>query len=189
MDEGIGSFLLTAPVPITDMETTRLARPYRRKPNRLAGYDYRQPGMSFVTLCRHDPRISFGEVVAGEMAPNDVGRMILTEWQALAVEVHGVDLGRVVLMPNHLHGVIVLGTNPEARSWPWLGEVVGRFRNASNIRYFASVRDGLWSPIDKRVWPSRYYDRIVRNDRELERIRDCIAANPARWEARRRGKW
>lgn len=58
----------------------RLAPPYRKKPNRLPEYDYRQPGTYFVTLCRHDPRISFGKVLAGEMAPNAVGRMILAEW-------------------------------------------------------------------------------------------------------------
>ena len=67
-------------------------------------------------------------------------------------------------------------------------EVVGRFKNASNHRYFANVRDGIWPPIDQRVWQLRYYDRIVRNGGELYRIREYIAANPARWEARRRGE-
>lgn len=93
-----------------------------------------------------------------------------------------------MLMPDHLHGIVVLGADPEIRSWPSLGEVVGRFKNASNQRYFAKVREGAWPPIDKRVWQLRYWDRVVRNERELERIREYIAANPARWEARRRGE-
>ena len=166
----------------------RLAPPYRKKPNRLPEYDYRQPGTYFVTLCRHDPRISFGEVLAGEMAPNAVGRMVLAEWQALTVTIPGIGLDSVMLMPDHLHGIVVLGADPEIRSWPSLGEVVGRFKNASNQRYFAKVREGAWPPIDKRVWQLRYWDRVVRNERELERIREYIAANPARWEARRRGE-
>jgi REP element-mobilizing transposase RayT len=170
------------------VETIRLARPYRKKPNRLPDYDYRQPGVYFVTLCRHDPRCSFGDVIAGEMVPNAVGRMILAQWQALPAAVPGIVLDFVMLMPDHLHGIIVLGADPEVRSWPSLGEVVGRFKNASNHRYFAKVHDGTWPQIDQRVWQLRYYDRIVRNDRELARIREYIAANPARWEARRRGE-
>lgn len=165
----------------------RLAPPYRKKPNRLPEYDYRQPGAYFVTLCRHDPRICFGEVVAGEMVPDAVGQMILAEWQALAVAVPGIGLDCVMLMPDHLHGILVLGADPEVQLWQSLGEVIGRFKNASNHRYFANVHAGIWPPIDKRVWQLRYYDRVVRNDRELERIREYMAANPARWEARRRG--
>jgi REP element-mobilizing transposase RayT len=172
---------------VADVETIRLAPPYRKKPNRLPGHDYRQPGAYFVTLCRHDPGISFGEVVAGEMVPNAVGYMILAEWHALSVTVSGIELDSVMLMPDHLHGIIVLGTDPEVRAWPSLGEIVGRYKNASNRRYFAKVRAGIWPPIDQRVWQLRSYDRIVRNDRELERSRAYIAANPVRWKARRRG--
>lgn len=165
-----------------------MAPPYRKKPNRLPGYDYRQPGAYFVTLCRHDPRISLGEVVAGEMVPNAVGRMILAEWQALAIAAPGIGLDGVMLMPDHLHGIVMLGTDPEVPTWPSLGEVVARFKNSSNKRYFDKVRDGIWPPIDRRVWQLRYHDRVIRSDRELDRVREYIAANPARWEARRRGE-
>ncbi len=88
----------------------------RRKPLRLPSYDYSQAGAYFVTVCTHKRLSLFGSIVEGEMHLNDIGRIVHQTWAALPARFPRIDLDAFIIMPNHIHGIIVLGANPEDES-------------------------------------------------------------------------
>ena len=88
---------------------------WRRRSVRLKGYDYSQPGAYFVTIVAQGRECVFGEVVDGEMHVNAAGEMVTTTWRDLPTRFPAVRLGAFVVMPNHVHGVIVL-TGGDVRS-------------------------------------------------------------------------
>jgi putative transposase len=84
---------------------------HHRQSIRLRNYDYRQAGAYFVTLCTQGREPAFGEIVADTMHLNAYGAMVAEDWTALATQFGYVDLDTFVVMPNHLHGIIVV-TDP-----------------------------------------------------------------------------
>jgi putative transposase len=84
---------------------------HRRRSMRLKGYDYSQAGAYFVTICTQGRACLFGEVIDGEMRLNDAGRMVVAEWERLPALFPNVVLDAFVVMPNHIHGIVIL-TNP-----------------------------------------------------------------------------
>jgi putative transposase len=79
-----------------------------RRSIRLRGYDYAQAGAYFVTIVTKDRACLFGEIVDGEMRPNQFGRIIQATWNELPEHYPGVECDAFVVMPNHVHGIIVL---------------------------------------------------------------------------------
>lgn len=178
-----------------------------RRSIRLHGYDYTQQGAYFVTICTHAHTCRFGAVVDGEMALNRLGRLVVQQWKNTAVLRLNVELDAFVVMPNHVHGIIVIvserggegacagdddggggarsgmvhhaPTSPRAFSRPQansLGTIVGAFK-ASVTRSARQVSLIHEAPL----WQRNYYEHIVRNQSDLDRIRNYIAGNPARW--------
>ncbi len=89
---------------------------HHRRSIRLKGYDYTQAGAYFVTICTQNRECLFGEVVDGEMRLNAAGQMIQSVWNELPAFYPGVDIDEFVVMPNHIHGIIVLvGATPCGR--------------------------------------------------------------------------
>lgn len=82
---------------------------------RLKGYDYAQAGAYFITIVAQDRACVFGRVVNGEMRLNPAGDMVWGEWNALPDRFPSIELDAFVVMPNHVHGIIVL-TNPPANA-------------------------------------------------------------------------
>jgi putative transposase len=81
---------------------------HHRRSVRLQGYDYAQAGAYFVTICTQDRECSLGKVVDGEMALSDAGRMVQSVWEGLPGRFPTVELDQFVVMPNHIHGILVL---------------------------------------------------------------------------------
>jgi hypothetical protein len=81
---------------------------HHRRSTRLTGYDYRRPGAYFVTLCVHDRACVFGEVVDGVLRPSPVGRLAYACWAAIPDHHPDVVLDAFVVMPNHVHGIIII---------------------------------------------------------------------------------
>lgn len=166
---------------------------HHRRSIRLSNYDYTQPSCYFVTVCTQGRGDLFGEVVEGEMRPNDAGRMVRGIWDELSVFYPGVNVDEFVVMPNHVHGIIVLkvldsdesgqaqGPAPTNRSALSLPEVVHRFKTMTTKRYAEGVRNSGWLPFDRRLWQRNYCEHVIRNDAALERLRRYIVANPSRW--------
>ncbi len=82
-------------------------QPHRRS-IRLKEYDYSQPGEYFVTICTHDHKCTLGEIINGEMQLNEIGKIAEEEWLRTAIIRPDIQLDLYVIMPNHIHGIIVL---------------------------------------------------------------------------------
>ncbi len=151
----------------------------RRRSIRLKGYDYRQPGAYFITICTY-PRLEiFGDVVAGKMNLNPAGEIVREEWLKTAQIRPTVELyeDEFVVMPNHMHGIIwivesqsvgatrrVAPTNKINTLVPnSIGAILGQFKSitAKRINAFQGT-PGI------PVWQRNYYERIIRNEGELK---------------------
>ena len=82
----------------------------RRRATRLRGYDYRQPGAYFVTIGVQYRKCLFGEIIDGQMQSNEIGKIVIEYWNRIPQHFSSVELDECVVMPNHIHGIIVLGT-------------------------------------------------------------------------------
>lgn len=105
-------------------------------------------------------------------------------WRELPRFLPAVALDAFQLMPNHIHGVLVI----EACTVPGglaLADVIQRFKALTTRRYIEGVAANSWPRFAGRLWQRGYHERIVRSDAELESIREYVAANPARWRSDR----
>ena len=171
---------------------------HHRRSIRLRGYDYTQVGAYFVTIRINGGGCLLGEVVDGVMYPGAAGKMVQTVWEEIPGRYPGVDVDAFVVMPNRVHGVIVLhsvGATPRGRPEPGqaqgpaptmstmsLPDVVHRFKSLTTSKYSGGVREGSGPPFERRLWQRNYYEHVIRNDDELDRIRQYIVGNPVKWE-------
>lgn len=160
----------------------------QRKSPRLQGYDYSQAGAYFVTICTYQRLPLFGEVCNAEMHLNDLGEIAAACWVALPGHFPQVEQDAWVIMPNHMHGIILLGADegmphgravarPYSASAPrTLGAIVNAYKGAV-------TRQARRIPGDEstRIWQGRYHDHIIRSERSLLALREYVLANPARW--------
>jgi REP element-mobilizing transposase RayT len=162
---------------------------HHRRSIRLKGYDYTQAGVYFITICTQDRACLFGEVVGGEMRVNPLGEIVAWTWNDLPNHNPHVELDAFVVMPNHVHGIIVIVDNPVgAGSEPaptmamvtirrhGLPEIVRQFKTFS-ARRINALRGTPGIP----VWQRNYYEHIIRDEESLKRIREYIANNPMQW--------
>ncbi|NIT37361.1 MAG: hypothetical protein GTN49_12840 [candidate division Zixibacteria bacterium] len=169
----------------------------RRRSIRLTGYDYAAPGAYFVTICTHGRECTFGKVSpGGEVVLNSIGKIAFEGWRLSTSLREELDLDAFVVMPNHVHGIVAIkhdiygnnvgatGRSPSQQSdYPPRGParrslasfVVG-YKGAVTRRINA-LRKTPGAP----VWQRNYYERVLRNDDELNRARFYIQENPARW--------
>lgn len=157
---------------------------HHRRSIRLKGYDYSLAGAYFITLCMLQRQCLLGEVMRGEMVLNASGFVVQGCWLWLAERYPHVDLDGFVVMPNHLHGIIVISdiNQGESRLAPTaakrkpLGQLVGAFKTVSArfINTLHSIESGS-------VWQRNYYEHIIRNEADLTRIREYILNNPGKW--------
>ncbi len=147
----------------------------QRRSIRLQGYDYRRAGAYYVTLCTAPREFLFGEVADCVMRLNAFGGMVDSAWRWLAEHHPYVDLDAYVIMPDHLHGILVLSEpDPAIKSKP-LGRLIGAFKTVSS-KAINLARETPGAP----VWQRDFYEHIIRNEADLNRIREYILHNPAR---------
>lgn len=150
----------------------------RRRSIRLKGYDYTQSGAYFVTICAQNREGLFGEVVNGEMVLSEAGKMVGHIWKELLIRFPSVELDAFVVMPNHIHGIIIIvGAGLALPYSPKLGDVVGTFKSISAI-----CVNRLLSRVGQPLWQRNYYEHIIRDEDKLNLIRQYILENPLRWE-------
>jgi putative transposase len=173
---------------------------HHRRSIRLQGYDYSTPGAYFVTICVQHRICLFGQVVDDEIQMNDAGQMIQMCWEQLPHRFPALALDAFVVMPNHFHAVAILVGAPlvgaqGAQGAPvtrsasrrgaegalTIGDVIGAFKSTTTNEYIRNVQRAGWAPFDRLLWQRNYWEHIIRNDSALNRIRDYIQANPARW--------
>lgn len=156
-----------------------------RKPLRARDHDYANAGLCFVTICAHHMETRFGTVDSTGVVLNGAGRDIEMLWDGIPERHPGVRLDIHVVMPNHIHGIVMLGTDPGSTP-PSLSVIVGQFKSMTTAVYGRGVRSGTYPPFDRSLWQRGFHDHIVRNEQSLEEVRRYIQGNPARWWERRR---
>ncbi|MFD2784002.1 transposase [Hymenobacter rubripertinctus] len=165
---------------------------YRVASARLPGYDYGQRGAYFVTICTAERQPYFGsmEVPAGDwdaafVRPSMVGQRVREGWDAIPTFASFVTLDAFVLMPDHVHGVLLFdkaedlipSLSYENRFGPQHANLAAVLRGfKAGVSSFARAQQMPFA------WQPRFYDRIVRSESELTRIRDYILTNPSRWQ-------
>lgn len=167
---------------------------YRIESARLNVWDYANPWWYYVTINTKDHEEWFGKIVNGEMKINELGKVVEEEWLKTKLVRTNVELDYYVVMPNHFHGIIILNENipnVETRHGESLqnktDKQFGRpIKNSLSViinQFKGSVK--RWAnknDFNSFSWQSRFYDRIIRNEKELFNIRKYIEDNPLRWE-------
>jgi REP element-mobilizing transposase RayT len=172
---------------------------HHRRSIRLKGWDYRRPGWYFVTMVVQNRECLFGRVENKKMVLNDFGKICNECWLAIPDHFKNVQLDEYQIMPNHVHGIIVitkLGDNPgvvgarhvsplqqQSQQYPprgpkpgSIGAIIGSFRSAVSNRINKIRR----TP-GAKLWQRNYYEHIIRDENELNRIRWYIKNNPLKW--------
>ena len=162
---------------------------HRRRSIRLKGYNYSSPGAYFITICAHNWECVFGEILGGTVRLSRIGEIVRDEWLKTPMIRSNVELDEYVVMPNHIHGIIIIndtgsGTSQRAPTMERFGSstsnsiptIVRLFKSASTKR--TNQERGARGIA---VWQRNYYERIVRTDREMNRIREYIFNNPMQW--------
>lgn len=167
-----------------------------RRGLRLRGYDYTQAGAYFVTLCTQGRQCLFGHVIGGDMRLNALGAIVAEEWRKTAEIRQEVMLDAFVVMPNHVHAVVLIvgaygvagahggppvGAHGRAplhlyRPPRSLGALIAGLKSATTRR----INEHRGTP-SARVWQRNYYEHVIRGQEDLHRIRGYIADNPGAW--------
>ncbi len=169
---------------------------HRRRSIRLQNYDYSSQGAYFVTICTWSRESILGEVLNSAVQLSSSGDIVMRCWQDLPNHYSDIVLDEVVIMPNHLHGIILLngdtdraglkpaptGKKPGLKPAPTgkqhgLPEIIRALKTFSS-RQININRNTSGTP----VWQRNYFDRIIRNETELYKIREYIRNNPLKWE-------
>ncbi|VEP13481.1 conserved hypothetical protein [Hyella patelloides LEGE 07179] len=169
---------------------------YRIESARCPNWDYTSDGYYFVTICTHKRQCFFGNVNAGKMELSDIGFIIAQEWQKTPQIRSNVQLDEWVVMPNHLHGIIIINKPVETfrRNVSTINEnVPNNNQNKSRLKpnSLGSIIGQFKSVCTKQIrkmgftdfrWQTRFHDHIIRDEESLSRIRQYIINNPAKWE-------
>ena len=157
-----------------------------RRSIRLRDYDYSGAGAYFVTICAVNRECLFGEVLDGSMQPNEAGLIVEECWQTIPHHFSHIDLDEMAVMPNHIHGIIVLTPGTACRAptvesfgCPVAGSlptIVRSFKSAVTKR-INELRENRGAP----VWQRNYYEHVIRDENDLHSIRQYIADNPVKW--------
>jgi putative transposase len=164
---------------------------FHRKSIRLPEYDYSQEGAYYITICAQNRRCLFGEIANGRMLLNQYGKIADQCWQAIPQHVTNTLLGEYIIMPNHIHGTIIitepsLGTR-HAVSLP-SRKLFGKPQSGSLSTIVRSYKSAVTKQInvvraknEPAIWQSRFYEHVIRNDKSYNRIRRYILDNPLYW--------
>jgi REP element-mobilizing transposase RayT len=151
----------------------------QRRSLRLKDYDYTQEGAYFVTICTHGHKCLFGQIVHDE-------------WTRTAIARPNVAIDAFIVMPNHLHGIIIINEynirrgdlagrpytpiphGPPSNS---ISAMVGQFKSLATKHINA-----LRGTPGTRVWQRNYYEHVIRNEDDLNEIRQYVLYNPVKWD-------
>jgi putative transposase len=183
---------------------------YRVPSARLQNWDYGANGAYFITICTKEMNHFFGEVVDKEMNLNAFGVLAEEYWTGIVKQFPYVELGNFQIMPNHMHGILIIDKSVETRfiASNLDGEITGETRLIASVQSqreiggFAGENNPMLLENISRIirwykgrctfemrkinndfeWHSRFYDHIIRNSESFERIQNYIEENPSRWE-------
>ena len=169
---------------------------HHRRSIRLKGYDYSSAGAYFVTVCTNNRECLFGDIREGKMVLNECGEIVSLKWKNIPAHFGNVELDEFVIMPNHIHGIIIIvdtivgakhslnasplhlplplqyGTSPGS-----LPAIMQNFQSVTT-RKINQIRCSLGN----KFWQRNYYEHVIRNEKELNALREYIVNNPLKWD-------
>lgn len=143
---------------------------YKRKPTRIPEYDYSHNNYYFVTMCTHNKECIFGK----PNCVNWLGRIAEDDMNGIAEHFSTVRVDKFVVMPNHVHAIIVIDNGNDTEKKVSLVNIIGQYKSGVT-RKIRTLLD------NKQVWQRSFHDRIIRNQKEYEKIWMYIETNPQRW--------
>jgi putative transposase len=161
---------------------------------RLRDYDHSSPGFYFVTVCAHQKRSLFGRIISARPELSRLGQIAHETWVGIPMHFAHVNLHTFVIMPNHVHGIIEIGCQAGAQHAAPLQEhpsvevcrhAVSRRSLSAIVRSFkAATTTGARIELNCKgeIWQRNYFDRLIRDGRELSDASRYIAENPMKWE-------
>jgi REP element-mobilizing transposase RayT len=152
-----------------------------RKLNRLKDYNYSQNGYYFVTICTKNREEWFGQIDGEKMILNKCGEIAKNFWVQIPKHSRNVSLDEFIVMPNHIHGILIIVGNAYMRSLQnrtnmLLSKIIQLYK-ASVTREINSLQNDFCFK-----WHKSFYDHIIRNEKTLNNIREYIVNNPLKWE-------
>ena len=174
----------------------------QRRALRLRNYDYSWPGAYYVTIVTQQREPLFGAIANDEVQLNAAGQMIEQWWQELLHKFPQIELDASIIMPNHLHGIIVIPSvgadlrvgpqtqvDPQTPIGSQTGEHTGSplptimqwFKTMTTNAYIRGVKEFGWPAFPGKLWQRSFYEHVVRDEVDLNRIREYIANNPLKW--------
>jgi putative transposase len=151
---------------------------HHRRSIRLKEYDYSRAGAYFVTICAHKGKSIFGKILYEKISLSKFGRIVRSTWLDLPKHYPHIRMDMFAIMPNHFRGIIFIvgaGFKPAPTKYP-LSEIIRGFKTFSSRR-INEMRHKPGIPI----WQRNYYEHVVRNENELNLIREYILYNPLQW--------
>ncbi len=168
---------------------------HHRRSVRLRGYDYSRPGAYFVTVCSYGKQAIYGEILGNDVCLSDLGEIVNSSWLRIPKHFPSVKLDEFVIMPDHIHAVLMLtepanavvgagSPRPDQKTKgrgdraPTLGQVIAYFKYVST-KAINKLKNSPGAP----VWQRNYYEHIIRNESELSEIREYVTCNPLKLSA------
>ena len=147
----------------------------QRKHPRLKTYDYSTPGAYFITICAHKRRCLFSKIVGRGLAPAETaysayGQIAMDHLLSLPARYPGVKIDRFVIMPNHIHVILIL-----EEGCPSIPDIICAYKSMTT-RTCKQVQ-----PIDK-IFQSSFYEHVIRGQEDYDEIAEYIDNNPKQWE-------
>lgn len=160
-----------------------------RKNIRLQDYDYSSAGYYFVTIVSYKRKHIFGEVVDGEMNLSQAGKIVEQTWQDIPKHFPNTNCNVFILMPNHIHGIIniikdeivgarhasplqrINGVKPQS-----VGTIIGSFKSSVTKKLHQTK-----TITQAKIWQRNYYEHIIRDEQDYQKIFEYIENNPANW--------
>lgn len=154
----------------------------QRKQVRLKNYDYSKPGYYYITICSYNKKCCFGRIPLNFdlltrpfVELSAIGSIISAEWYKLKDRYPDIQLDHFVVMPNHMHGIIIIKSSRTAANTVF--DIIRAYKSLSAI----SMNRQENTP-GRVVWQRGFYEHIIRDEDDLFNIRQYISNNPAEWE-------
>jgi len=192
---------------------------HHRRSIRLKGYDYSKAGLYFITICVQDRKCLFGKIVGAGLAPaqndkdaqkyvdvqmelNEFGKIAYNQWAKLPDRFSNFELDVFQIMPNHMHGIVLLNEPVGAtlavaqnetveRDVDWagaspapttVGDMVGAYKSLVVNDCLEQCKLIRPNEILGKLWQRNYYEHIIQNEKSYQQITDYIINNPSNWK-------
>ena len=171
---------------------TMFKNKYRIESTRLPDYDYSSAGFYYVTICTKKMVRFFGEVINEKVCLSEIGKIVKNEWLKIELIRNYVNLDNYIIMPNHLHGIVIIEDQSNARvETHGHASLQSKNQNQFVLQNLSNIIRGFKSSATRKIresghcdfaWQPRFYDHIIRTEKSLNKIRNYIKNNPVKWK-------